>query len=433
MPCHGAVLPLLPVVLPYGIFLVGLQAVAGQLPQADPGYWQVKGARPLNFYGGPAEAKFSSAIAAVPEAHSGRNFQQLPYGLPVMGSEADLLLRSYGIISDGANAPQLPRAQGAQATSAGASAGLRWQDWQAPSVGAGAGAGSALQDWQASSTLLGARSGGSSGHAFPGALAYYGFAQTAAGQPQAWPWSWRQLQAPAVTPAPMPPVSLVNPLTPLYMQRAPRRDTIVQVDGVLCNPPCEFGRGVCARDVSGGAHALDGGAPRCFCRSPYNGPSCGGLEATATGWAGQLAFLESELSTVFPESLAHSTGTQVAMLCLSAATLAVLAMLLCRCGASCKRGQERGPKGAPMSAENAAAAMQRDDSAADRASLARGLPLRGSWRSAAGEERPRACGDGFVEAWVKAQLRRTGSVGGRRRPGLDSVPQVFKDESDEED
>lgn len=246
--------------------------------------------------------------------------------------------------------------------------------------------------------------------------------------------AWRPLREPmrAAMPSSAPPAAesqksflmQVNPLSPVAMSRARVQKTIVQVDELLCNPPCATGNGVCARDASGGAHALSAGAPRCFCRSPYTGPTCGTPEELAPAtWSGKVALLGTNLVKSLPDPLHRGPWHQVGVLALIAGALAVL-LTMCWRSLGCRR-QERGPK-CLSPADLLAAALRRGDNPAERSPLLRGPP-RGLVRA---PEAQRA-GNGLVEAWVKSQPRSKGSVG-RRRPGLDSAPQVFKDESDEE-
>jgi len=254
---------------------------------------------------------------------------------------------------------------------------------------------------------------------------------------------WRPLEAPlqrlrAVAPqpalaVPMAPVEgqasksfllQVNSLSPITIGRAPVRETIVQVDELLCNPPCSTGHGVCARDASGGPHALSGGSPRCFCRSPFTGPTCGTPDEPAPStWLNKAALLCASVVESMPDPLGHGTWYQVVTLALIAAALALLLTMCWRILSG--RQPERAPKWLSPGAF-LTRALRRNEPPAEHSPLLRG-PVNSILRAPEAQRN----GHGSVESWVKSAPRGSGGVG-RRRPGLDAVPQVFKDESDEE-
>jgi len=232
----------------------------------------------------------------------------------------------------------------------------------------------------------------------------------------------RPLQAPmgvAKTPAvpspELPGVVMERPLAPVEMQRAAWQTTMVQVDDLLCNPPCATGRGVCARDASGSAHALDGGAPRCFCRSPYTGIACDDADKQPPStWSDQLALVSTKMQTLLPDSYDRGPRLQAASMALAVVSFAVLLGMCCGC-LPCQQ-RERGINGCLMP-------WRRANNPAENAPL-----LRGPQQGHMGNQEAGQSADNIGESWA----RRQGRSIGRRRPGFESVPQAFKDESDEE-
>lgn len=198
---------------------------------------------------------------------------------------------------------------------------------------------------------------------------------------------------------------------PPAIKKVSSRDSLVQVDEFLCNPLCERGHGVCAEEVNHIAWAPARNSPRCFCRSPFKGPSCS-VEHTVHNGA---SFID-EMSRLFPLGEIHATPLSAGFFWIASVTFAICFAACWRWRYGTWRRDSEVPKNGPL--------HQHSTGVRRAKTIAESRPV-----SAGGAQADPQCDTtGLVESWVKS----SSTSKDKQRLSLRSSPQLVRDDPEED-